>query len=57
MNGYIDIDLNFILILNYMNTYTIILLWYNTKRLHASLGYISPLEMEMKLKGITKKVA
>ena len=25
--------------------------WYNTKRLHSSLGYISPLEMEIKLRG------
>lgn len=31
--------------------------WYNTKRLHSSLGYITPLEMELKLKGVTKKVA
>ena len=31
--------------------------WYNTKRLHSSLGYLSPLEMEMKLKGIIKKTA
>lgn len=25
--------------------------WYNTERLHSSLGYISPLEMEIKLRG------
>jgi hypothetical protein len=25
--------------------------------LHSSLGYITPLEMELKLKGVTKKVA
>jgi len=31
--------------------------WYNIERLHASLGYLSPLEMEMKLRGIIKKVA
>jgi putative transposase len=30
---------------------------YNTKRLHSSLGYLTPLEMELKLKGVTKKVA
>lgn len=35
---------------NYIN-------WYNTERLHSSLGYLSPLEMEMKLKGIIKKAA
>ena len=35
---------------NYIN-------WYNTKRLHSSLGYITPLEMEVKLKGVNKKVA
>mgnify|MGYP002640363188 FL=1 len=35
---------------NYIN-------WYNTKRLHSSLGYISPLEMEIKLRGIIKKAA
>ena len=29
--------------------------WYNTTRLHSSLGYISPLEMEMKLRKINKK--
>ncbi len=31
--------------------------WYNTERLHSSLGYLSPLEMEMKLRGFIKKVA
>ena len=31
--------------------------WYNTERLHSSLGYISPLEMEIKLRGFIKKVA
>ena len=33
------------------------MLWYNTKRLHSSLGYISPLEMEMKLRKIINKAA
>ncbi len=31
--------------------------WYNNERLHSSLGYISPLEMEIKLRGKTNKVA
>ena len=31
--------------------------WYNTERLHSSLGYLSPLEMEMKLRGFIKKIA
>jgi transposase InsO family protein len=31
--------------------------WYNTERLHSSLGYLSPLEMEIKLREIIKKVA
>ena len=31
--------------------------WYNYERLHSSLGYLSPLEMEMKLRGINKKAA
>jgi len=31
--------------------------WYNTERLHSSLGYITPLEMELKLKGLIKNAA
>jgi len=31
--------------------------WYNTKRLHSSLGYITPLEMGIKLKEVVKKAA
>jgi len=31
--------------------------WYNNERLHSILGYLSPLEMEMKLRGFIKKVA
>jgi transposase InsO family protein len=31
--------------------------WYNTERLHSSLDYLSPLEMEVKLRGIIKKIA
>lgn len=31
--------------------------WYNTKRLHSSLGYLSPLEMEMKLRTNNKHAA
>ena len=31
--------------------------WYNNKRLHASLGYLSPLEMEVKLRGFMNKAA
>ena len=31
--------------------------WYNNERLHSSLGYLSPLEMEVKLRGFTKIAA
>jgi transposase InsO family protein len=31
--------------------------WYNTERLHSSLGYLTPLEMELKIKGIMNKAA
>jgi len=31
--------------------------WYNTKRLHSSLDYFTPLEIEMKLKGFLNKAA
>jgi putative transposase len=30
---------------------------YNTKILYSSLGYLTPLEMELKLNGVTKKAA
>ena len=35
----------FVSIENYIN-------WYNTKRLHASLGYLTPIEMELKIRNI-----
>ena len=31
--------------------------WYSTKRLHSSLGYRSPLEMELYIRGLNKKAA
>ena len=31
--------------------------WYNNERLHSSLGYLSPLEMEIKLRGFNIKAA
>ena len=31
--------------------------WYNTERLHSSLDYLTPLEMELKLKGYINKAA
>jgi transposase InsO family protein len=31
--------------------------WYNNERLHSSLGYLTPLEMELQLRGCNKKVA
>ena len=31
--------------------------WYNTKIIHSTLGYISSLEMEIKLREIIKKAA
>ncbi len=35
---------------NYIN-------WYNRERLHSSLGYLTPLEMERKLRGIINLAA
>jgi putative transposase len=31
--------------------------WYNTERLHSSLEYLIPLELELKLKGFINKAA
>jgi len=31
--------------------------WYNKERLHSTLGYLTPLEMEVKLRGISKIAA
>ena len=31
--------------------------WYNTSRLHSSLGYLTPLEKEIELRGIINKAA
>ncbi|WP_408033860.1 hypothetical protein [Tenacibaculum maritimum] len=31
--------------------------WYNNQRLHSSLGYISPLEMEVKIRMSFNKAA
>ncbi|MGB0982178.1 MAG: IS3 family transposase, partial [Winogradskyella sp.] len=31
--------------------------WYNTKRIHSSLDYLTPLETEIKLKGIINNAA
>lgn len=33
------------------------IIWYNTKRIHSSLNYLTPLEMELKLKRINNKAA
>jgi len=44
----------------FIDTYTQIdkyMQWYNTKRIHQSLGYLTPLEMEVKLKNIKTKRA
>jgi len=32
------------------------IIWYNTKRLHSSLDYLTPLEMELKLKNLNYKI-
>jgi putative transposase len=31
--------------------------WYNSERLHSSLEYLTPFEMEVKLRGFIKKAA
>ena len=31
--------------------------WYNSERIHSTLGYLSPLEMEIKLRGFINKAA
>jgi len=33
------------------------IIWYNTSRIHSSLGYLSPLEKEMQLRKIINKAA
>lgn len=43
--------------MNYQQLYahiTFFMDWYNTKRLHSCLGYISPLEKELELRGFNK---
>ncbi|NQY44028.1 MAG: transposase, partial [Legionellales bacterium] len=39
------------------NSITEYILWCNTKRLHSSLDYNSPLEMEVRLRAINNKAA
>lgn len=41
----------------YSSVYDYIENWYNIKRLHSSLGYMTPLEKEMELKGYLKKAS
>ena len=31
--------------------------WYNNERIHSSLGYLSPLDMEIELRGFSNKAA
>jgi transposase InsO family protein len=45
---------------SYQQLYTSIedyITWYNNERLHSSLGYLTPLEMEVKLRGFNKIAA
>ena len=42
---------------NLFNCTTKYIDWYNTKRLHSILGYINPLEKEIKLKEVNKIAA
>jgi putative transposase len=46
--------------MNYNHLYSTIcdyIDWYNIKRLHSSLGYLSPLEKEIELRGLFKRAA
>ena len=45
---------------SYMQLYQVVkeyIHWYNTKRLHSSLGYMTPLEKEIQLRCLTKRAA
>ena len=55
MNDYIHLNLH--PLINYIRLSKTITYWYNLEISHSSLGYFSPLEMEVKLRGIIKKIA